>query len=578
MQVIIAAMMSTSADDSCFSAAQSRRFACDRCHQHKLRCERSPIMVNGGVAIPLGSCKRCMKAQVPCQIIASSNTSHTNSSSKRKVSPIEAEKTNERVSVTVSSVPFSSSATESVSYATSPGDRSMFSTDTASLLGLDSFGIGTGDFTGLDTTASPTSILVWPPIGSASDNDTLAAKDVQNTPDAGIPEAQYKGFVDLTLFGAATPRPGGSASTVSSDPLSSHTTSSALVSQSESPPATRDNCRKRILELHSTIFNELHCITKADLADALFSGDCTSLANPEGGFRGNSIVSKLLSASERLIELLGMLRVAFASQPGHCDRSASALTRGSPITSSPRFNKHSASSSSSSSLLRQSVRPALPTAGSSSDASSPSSSPSSSPTSVDLPIIISFLTCYVGILAIYRAVLTHILLSLRSPEQQPRIQSRGGSVLSRAASSRGSGDTGTGGTFGMLGGSGSSSLQQVLRMRIQMEVLTHMIERIEDAWVAAMMDGSGSDEDEQLHHHHHHHHHHHQRQQQQQGEIGQGVGSGVLFGRAGTMELLQNMLVHEGFTWGDEGWRVGQGSLMRLLKRIRRLLRDSNFV
>jgi hypothetical protein len=130
----------------------------------------------------------------------------------------------------------------------------------------------------------------------------------------------------------------------------------------------------------------------------------------------------------------------------------------------------------------------------------------------------------------------------------------------------------------MLGGSGSSSLQQVLRMRIQMEVLTHMIERIEDAWVAAMMDGSGSDEDEQLHHHHHHHHHHHQRQQQQQGEIGQGVGSGVLFGRAGTMELLQNMLVHEGFTWGDEGWRVGQGSLMRLLKRIRRLLRDSNFV
>ncbi|KAI9751185.1 MAG: hypothetical protein M4579_006164 [Chaenotheca gracillima] len=48
---------------------QSRRFSCDRCRGHKLRCERTPSTANGG-----GPCKRCLRAQAKCVISPLSRT------------------------------------------------------------------------------------------------------------------------------------------------------------------------------------------------------------------------------------------------------------------------------------------------------------------------------------------------------------------------------------------------------------------------------------------------------------------------------------------------------------------------
>lgn len=566
--------MSTLAGDNYLSSAQSRRFACDRCHQQKLRCERSPIMVDGGFAIPLGSCKRCTKAQVPCQTTASSSTGSTASGSKRKASPVESDKTNEGDAITVSSLPATSSAAETISCTSVPSDGSMFSMDAASLLDMDSFDFGTGDFTVLDVGAdpSPKSTEIPPPMSRgtpASSNDTpaLAAKEPENTRGASIHETPYEGFVDLALFGAVD-----DSETENNHSLSSHIRSSSALEfgQSEFPPATREDCRRKLLELHSTIFNDLHCITEAEMACFLFSDERTaSRAGPEGGVcSSNSIISRVIAASESLIELLGMLRVALASPSGYRNRAApNTLPRGSPVISYSPFHKHhSAPSFPSNPLHRQSRRPALISVSAAAGGSDSFSSASTSASSVDLPIIISLLTCYVGLLTVYRAVLTHVLLHLRSPEQQPRLHSREGLVSPRTASSRGSRDNLGGGSFSKLGGGSSGGLKRVLGIRIQMEVLTHMIERMEDAWVADMMDGSGNDDYGQLHHHQHH----------QQGE--QRQGRGVLFGRPETMELLQHMLAHERFTCGDEGWRAGLQTLTGLLESIRLLLRGSKSV
>lgn len=62
-------------------AFQARRFACDRCHRYKLKCERGPLTMTAGIATPLGPCKRCGKAGVEC---TSSKATTSNSSTHKE--------------------------------------------------------------------------------------------------------------------------------------------------------------------------------------------------------------------------------------------------------------------------------------------------------------------------------------------------------------------------------------------------------------------------------------------------------------------------------------------------------------
>lgn len=525
-----------------FSALQSRRFACVRCHQHKLRCERTPVTVNSGVTLAVGSCKRCLRAKVPC---------HYNTNSKGRPSPPKAMEAND---TGASSGPASSAGLEFISPEASGNGYNISIADDVSLTDLGDFDFRTGEYT-----VPGTSKRAWSTLTSTLALPSMVGGDNEaHVHDAPVQEelAHDRISLDLEMLGDEPLHQIGSpVSTPSIFPLPS--------SQSEYPhnnAATRDDCRKALLELHFTIFEDFHSITEADLADALFSPDCTSLLGTE------DVLGKLASASERLIELLGMMRVVYTtSQPAHIGCATSAGTRPSSIAYSPRrYHGHSASSTSSfSQQLRQSPHPArfskhashFSSNNSSSVVNSFASPLSSSSSSIDLPFIISFFTCYAGLLSVYRNVLMHIL-HLSSPEQLSE-RDNGPITGTPESSSR---------------SSSSSSVQNVLRIRIHVEVLAHVMERMEDSWVAAATDSSGCCEGEQLDRHRRRPYYHHQQQERR------GKGSrGSMFGRPETFKLLQSILAHEGFMCGvEEEWRGGQVILMGLLREIRISLRGSN--
>jgi hypothetical protein len=72
--------MSAALANAMLNVAQPRRFACDRCHRYKSKCERSVAVTADGMGFSLGSCKRCSKAQVPCQVTTNTTASEGSSS------------------------------------------------------------------------------------------------------------------------------------------------------------------------------------------------------------------------------------------------------------------------------------------------------------------------------------------------------------------------------------------------------------------------------------------------------------------------------------------------------------------
>ncbi|KAK8096303.1 fungal zn(2)-Cys(6) binuclear cluster domain-containing protein [Apiospora kogelbergensis] len=451
--------MSPAVDNSGLSLpAQSRRLACDRCHQHKLKCERDDAgSINGAAESSPPPCKRCMKAQVLCQISSnnSSNSSNTDNSNKRgaKRKGVHAEdgEPHERTISADKVFPtaFPNDVAVSPDPATSfgPSGASVPSTDEASLFNFGSFDFGTGDFTGgWFPAVSPTSALA----GTAAPwMQSIAAEDAPSTA------------------------------------LSAEPDSSSLAD------AMHDDCRKRLQSLHMTIFGELHHLSGADV-EHLLSGSyaTTSLMHPQGGDRCDdkgSFVHKLHVATERLIKLMRVLAIACAgTNRGHNPAtyvSVSSTQACSACDAIPSglHHQHSATSTSLSNLTFLGSR-----RNSSTFSSSAPPPPPTSCSAVDLPIIVSFLTCYVGLVVIYRNVLTQALHSLRSKDQYRHIQSRQGSTGSTiAGSSSGKSSSGSAATTACHsyhgGSSSSNAVQQALRMRIQTEMLSHMIERVEDA-------------------------------------------------------------------------------------------------
>lgn len=597
--------MSPAVDNSGLSLpAQSRRLACDRCHQHKLKCERDDAgSINGAAESSPPPCKRCMKAQVLCQISSnnSSNSSNTDNSNKRgaKRKGVHAEdgEPHERTISADKVFPtaFPNDVAVSPDPATSfgPSGASVPSTDEASLFNFGSFDFGTGDFTGgWFPAVSPTSALA----GTAAPwMQSVAAEDGKLAPPKSVRHSDVEGL-DLTLFSDdPTPLQSNESNNTSSGQslfsLQTPAPSTALSAEPDSSSladAMHDDCRKRLQSLHMTIFGELHHLSGADV-EHLLSGSyaTTSLMHPQGGDRcddKSSFVHKLHVATERLIELMRVLAIACAgTNRGHNPAtyvSVSSTQACSACDAIPSglHHQHSATSTSLSNLTFLGSR-----RNSSTFSSSAPPPPPTSCSAVDLPIIVSFLTCYVGLVVIYRNVLTQALHSLRSKDQYRHIQSRQGSTGSTiAGSSSGKSSSGSAATTACHsyhgGSSSSNAVQQALRMRIQTEMLSHMIERVEDAWDSVKSDeheepGCGEDS--------HSCPHHRQQSQNRHGNSmrrQQETTSKVLFRRAGTAELLRQMLAYEGFQVGDEeGWKAGQRYIMELLKTMRKLLREGSF-
>ncbi|KAK6844092.1 hypothetical protein PG995_014202 [Apiospora arundinis] len=446
----------------------------------------------------------------------------------------------------------------------SPGGPAEPSTDGALLFNLGSFDFGTGDFTGGWIPAvSPTTSTMST---AAPRMQSVAAEDGKLARPKSVRHSYLEGL-DLTLFGDnPTPHQSNECNSTSSGQslFSSHTLapSTAITAEPDSSSladAVHDDCRRRLQSLHTTIFGELHHLSGADV-EHLLSGSyaTTSLVHPQGGGGcddNGSFVHKLHVATERLIELMRVLDTACADTNRALDDVYAPFP--SDLLGKPQGQRH----------LFFVGRASAPT-------------PSSA---VDLPIIVSFLTCYVGLMAIYRNVLTQALHYLPATEQYRHIQARQGSTGSTIAGSSsgksGSGGAGTNARHSYHGGSSSSHVvQQALRVLIQTEMLSHMIERVEDAWDSVISDEHeepvrGEDSNSFPHH-----------RQQPRNRHGSGMRrqqettSKVLFRRTGTAELLRQMLAYEGFHVGEEeGWKAGQRYIMALLKMMRRLMREGSY-
>ncbi|KAH7057379.1 hypothetical protein B0J12DRAFT_412300 [Macrophomina phaseolina] len=459
------------AEDILSSGSQSRRFACDRCHRHKLRCEKTPVVVNGNVVVPLGACKRCLKAGVACE----TNVSNT-CGSKRKLHQSSAE----------------GFSTENHNHNHSHNnnnnnDGSMMSPidhhslfgggddNTSSLLELEHFDFESGEFGSLHDNshaASPDRVHFpsqSPPVTSTSTmGDELARPQHSNGKTGAGRETPE--FGNLAAYEVSPPPP-------AADSLIGGRDQGFLQGSSRAAAASpREGCVQQILELQSLLFQGLllHATTEVELGEALFSpaGD-TSIPPRDADVSELSLFRRMLFASERLLELFTTLKAVASSTatPASAAAAAAAMTltgQASPagsrgnncggngnghdgrkrrymhfsdddLTDSGDGWDSSPGSSSTStdgvslcsshrqsgvrhvgSMLRRSLpllsAAAPPPRSSSSSASSAGLSPPSAawPSPVDLPVTVSFLTCYVGLLCVYRTVLTHLYDVLRA--------------------------------------------------------------------------------------------------------------------------------------------------------------------
>ncbi|KAG6353640.1 hypothetical protein INS49_005348 [Diaporthe citri] len=663
-------------EENVFSMVQSRRFACDRCHRQKLRCERSPFVAKGNIIISFGACSRCVKAGVPCHITTQQPGSPTSDTINNTTNNINVDTTTTPSTTTVArkrktppteirgdaateSSSASSSGNSAVSISAPPFmqltsidefdmgdisatfDGSLFDTDTVSFHDHSHFELGLDKFQGAmaaGSTSTPSGSLapVAPSEAPSPPDHRPPELDRQRT-NMGVEHDKLIGFVDPAYFEGSEAHHGESSNNKSnSHPCQSQDTVVTVEPPDADHVGSPDEIRRRrLLELHSLLLSELHCITDADLAQAFFSDESTSLPTGNANVSETNIVRRVLSASERLIDLLN----GFCCPPAPAQQDQAEHRRQSSPASAI-----TTTTSSRDTTIFGTVQDTYPS-------TSPPSMPSSP---VELPMAISFLCCYVSLLSVYRAVFTNIYDTLRSAlsdatnkkptaasvppfpqasrNAHPRLshQQAGCSIEAPSAPKArrlsvlvgGSGDglarradrghVGDGGTrcSGVLTRLDPPYItrQRALGIRIQLEVMAHMLDQIEDAWTGML----GSEDAHhrqpqpdpvhdtaaaaaelcspyhrrhQYHNHPHHHdrhsQYHHVQQHLHDQEMDQSPldseRSGLHPVGTATMQLLQSMLAHEGYSSAEGDHRMGLGSLMEIVESIRKLLRSTRF-
>lgn len=159
----------------------------------------------------------------------------------------------------------------------------------------------------------------------------------------------------------------------------------------------------------------------------------------------------------------------------------------------------------------------------------------------NLPITISCLTCYVSLISVYSNVLMRVHDALHSRDQtSPRPL---GQHQTRPEAH---------GLLAQLTGSTLSS-RHVLQLRLHLEVMTHMLDRIEGVWNKIMADKRHINAN------------------------GHEQSSESAFEQSTTRDLLETMLLHEGYDCSGEDNRLGFSCLDKILNSIRRMLRTTTF-
>ncbi|KAI0398872.1 hypothetical protein F4802DRAFT_591720 [Xylaria palmicola] len=224
----------------------------------------------------------------------------------------------------------------------------------------------------------------------------------------------------------------------------------------------------------------------------------------------SDIIGRVLVASERLIELLDVFGKKLPSNSGSrpCENSDNQRTLSSIV---PTRYKASPPGQPNNNLFRRQLY-SLPynLAERRFECDKPTICSISG-----LPVLLSFLTSYVGLLSVYRTIFFHIQDMLRTSGTQPSTPGRSGPQPKRMLISQPDGST--------------------------------MLDRIRLAWASFIADPRRTDQDENR-------------------ESSKSC-------KAAAMSLLQSMLMHEGFDCRGEGFEIGLGSLEVTLDTIRRILR-----
>lgn len=698
-------------DSSAFSVFQSRRFACNRCHRQKLRCDRSPIVAGGDVIISLGPCSRCVRAKVHCQTTtqpslgpstsaaATGSTYGTSSggegaNKRKKTNPRETNQAAEEsppshgilsVSVGTPLLPADSTSSsfqmELGHNSTSDCDSAMVDMDTINFVDQYNFDFlcvaaGADDIHGTDENVLTPSASLDSVISNTTPPPTDGLREfkkgkssigIESQPEQGMVEPAYLHSFGVKLAEVYNtgndhlPSPTSPTPATTSAPIKDlvvPVTATAAITSSYEPakkvspvgPVNESHtARSRLLQLHSLLLTELYCITDADLARAFFSSESTSLPPTKEEeevdahiSETTNVVRRVLWASEYLIELLNDLSRHDGpfKPPGRSptDEAPDIACVGRPSCScgtAIATNAHSPSS-----LPDTSIPPGLNDAG----CYSPTGPTAGASSLVKLPVMISILSSYVSLLSVYRTIFTKVYESLESAAYEITALQFAGSSFPQASQSRSlqsPADYKGGASVDLswwmpcrpgaavnreqeglsrreericgheVARRGPSSLlalldpprmtrQRILGIRLQLEVMTHMLDQIEDAWAGVLGDTWGDPShhsrptqvvqdmttgDNACRHHHRHCCHRttkqHAHLQDQDLDFAatsrDSQGPSINLKTRATMEVLQSMLAHEGFVSADEKHGIGLGGLMEMLESIRKLLRNTRF-
>ena len=416
---------------------QARRFACDRCHRYKLKCERDPIMMTVGIATPLGPCKKCAKAGVECtssRATTSTSSTHKESRTADSSSSITKDAHKQNSPKPASSLTGSLNDLE----AFSPSGRSLIdnvdSTLTEPALFLDPFNFDLGALGGESedpfNTSSAGNIGLLSPDKSHTSDLTKELEAAERTryrvsEDSGEQEPAVSDSMDISPTESLTR---------SNDHSLSLPAETTKTSSSSNPLMETLN---RLGELQLFIIKELSCISKENLARIFLSAGTEPCQGLSSSSQDTDLVGKVMYASERLIDILrscgryehDLPQAPSPSRPRSDDLNGSKRTYSSLLdeeeplyanmstSGSFRFSSPAADSlTAHSDLSRRSlantpnVRPPLPQKSTNSARSDASICPN-----LLSPAKLTLLVCHVSLLGVYRSILGYAFEILRTP-------------------------------------------------------------------------------------------------------------------------------------------------------------------
>ena len=281
----------------------AKRFACDRCHRQKLKCDRGPLVLSPGNFPLLGVCKRCERAGTECT--NNSMTTPGSSASEKTVAAVSSSDhtqspPNDSLPNAISHISGSSSALEQLTCLDRQDYNSIEPTSIDQDLDMHAF-----DFD-IDLSAGVNAEPFNAPSAVTCDDQLGKSCQGGSADSSGNGEPIFYSVVGEPvvirssisgLFGASSrvslPDNGGNWLSEKSQPMDHPTSSDPMVEK-----------MKKLNELQTFIFNKFQRLSKDDILRAFLYPEIGSYDGLGTSSDDSSIVGKLLHASACLTDNL----------------------------------------------------------------------------------------------------------------------------------------------------------------------------------------------------------------------------------------------------------------------------------